>query len=114
MPDTEVFLPHEPDHIIAVQHGGGSTEDNLAYACFQCNRLKGSNIASRDPLTGKLTPLFHPRTQRWHRHFILNGPSIEARTAIGRATSSLLRLNDAERANIRANLLRMGRYPLSL
>ena len=114
MPDSEVLARHEPNHVIAVQHGGESTSDNLAYACFQCNRLKGPNIASLDPFSGKLTPLFNPRAQSWSKHFRWNGPIIEPRTASGRTTVALLRLNDAERMTIRANLLRLGRYPLSL
>ncbi|MFI5271454.1 MAG: HNH endonuclease [Ktedonobacterales bacterium] len=65
MPDWEAVVPHEPDHIIATQHGGQTAEDNLAYACFDCNRIKGSNIASVDPASGQITSLFHPRFQRW-------------------------------------------------
>ena len=41
-------LIHEIDHVIAEKHGGATTLDNLAYACAQCNRNKGSDIA---PLT---------------------------------------------------------------
>jgi hypothetical protein len=72
------------------------------------------NIASLDPRSGKLTPLYNPRTQHWNRHFAWHGERIEARTAVGRATAALLRFNDAERITIRAHLLRRGRYPLSL
>ena len=28
--EDDAFLPHEPDHIIAVKHRGGTTERNLA------------------------------------------------------------------------------------
>lgn len=108
--DSETLLPHEPDHVIATQHGGETSLTNLAYACFQCNRFKGPNIASLDPATGALTPLFNPRVDRWNHHFRLSGASIEPLTPIGRATASLLRLNDAERVTIRGNLLNRGRY----
>lgn len=47
--DEDVLLPHEPDHIIAEQHGGKTELDNLALACIHCNRRKGPNIASTDP-----------------------------------------------------------------
>lgn len=110
MADTETLAPHEPDHVIATQHGGETALANLAYACFQCNRFKGSNIASLDPPTGALTPLFNPRVERWAQHFRLNGAIIEPLTDIGRATVFLLRLNDPERVTIRANLLSRGRY----
>jgi hypothetical protein len=74
MPDGEPVFPHEPDHIIAIKHGGPTSSENLAYACFDCNRAKGSDIASIDPDTGTLTPLFSPRTQVWSEHFRYNGP----------------------------------------
>lgn len=110
MPDTEAVAPHEPDHIIASQHGGKTTAANLAYACFDCNRIKGSNISSLDPDTGLLTPLYNPRTQQWAEHFRWNGAIIEPLTAIGRATVFFLRLNDPVLVEIRANLRRQGRY----
>jgi hypothetical protein len=110
MPDTETLLPHEPDHVIAAQHGGETTLENLAYACFQCNRFKGPNIASLDPATGALTPLFNPRIERWSHHFRLSEARIEPLTAVGRATTFLMRLNDPERVTIRANLIIRGRY----
>jgi HNH endonuclease len=58
--DADTFFPHEADHIIAVKHGGVSTGENLAGACFDCNRFKGSDIASLDVVTQALVPLFHP------------------------------------------------------
>jgi len=53
------FYPHEVDHVVALKHGGETSLDNLAFACFQCNRHKGSDIASMDPQTGAITPLFN-------------------------------------------------------
>jgi len=110
MGDTETLASHEPDHVIATQHGGETTLDNLAYACFQCNRLKGPNLASLDPTTGAVTTLFNPRAERWSAHFHLIDALVVPLTAVGRATASLLRLNDPERVTIRANLLDRGRY----
>ena len=63
------FFAHEVDHVIAQKHRGPTTLENLAFACFECNRFKGSDIASLDPQTDKLTPLFNPRTQSWDEHF---------------------------------------------
>src|SRR4051812_20614771 len=62
---------HEIDHVIAEKHGGSTELSNLAYACFQCNRYKGTDIASLDPQTGEVTRLFNPRTQEWADHFAL-------------------------------------------
>jgi 5-methylcytosine-specific restriction endonuclease McrA len=65
LPEEQAFFPHEPDHVIAAKHGGETTDDNLALACFDCNRFKGSDIASIDPESRVLTPIFNPRTQAW-------------------------------------------------
>jgi 5-methylcytosine-specific restriction endonuclease McrA len=54
--ELKAFFPHEPDHIIAQKHAGQSALDNLALACFDCNRFKGSDIASVDPESGVITP----------------------------------------------------------
>jgi hypothetical protein len=108
VPDTATFIPHEPDHIIAIQHGGETTLENLAYACFECNRLKGPNLTSRDPVTGAVTSLYHPREQKWMDHFRRQDATIESLTATGRATAFLLRLNLEDRVRFRANLLGQG------
>jgi hypothetical protein len=110
MPESATVFPHEADHIIALKHGGLTTAQNLAYACFDCNRAKGSDIASVDHETGALTPLYSPRKQAWNAHFRANGPVIEARSAVGRVTVRLLRMNLPVRVAIRASLLRAGRY----
>ena len=57
----DTLLPHEPDHVISIKHGGPTEETNLAWACFLCNRFKGSDIASIDPNSGQVVRLFHPR-----------------------------------------------------
>lgn len=53
--DYAVFV-HEIDHVIAAKHGSTTATENLAYACAQCNRLKGSDIATLDPHTGQVEP----------------------------------------------------------
>jgi 5-methylcytosine-specific restriction endonuclease McrA len=45
LPEDQAFFPHEPDHIIAAKHGGETNAEDLALACFDCNRFKGSDIA---------------------------------------------------------------------
>jgi hypothetical protein len=101
---------HEVDHIIAEKHGGKLELTNLAYACFQCNRHKGSDIASIDPQGGEVVQLFNPRTQNWEGHFQLNSDgTITALTPEGRTTVTLLRFNDPLRAQIRADLIAVGK-----
>ena len=99
--EVKAFFPHEPDHIIAQKHGGQSALNNLALACFDCNRFKGSDIASVDPDTGVITPVFNPRIDRWSGHFQLERGRIIPLTAVGRATERLLRLNLPHRIEIR-------------
>jgi 5-methylcytosine-specific restriction endonuclease McrA len=102
---------HEIDHIIANKHGGETHEDNLCLACIDCNRHKGSDLSSLDPETKALTWLFNPRNASWSEHFQLNEATIEAFTPQGRATVFLLHLNDSERLQERATLIRLKRYP---
>jgi 5-methylcytosine-specific restriction endonuclease McrA len=47
LPESQAFFPHEPDHLIALKHGGQTASANLALACFDCNR-------SRDPISHRL------------------------------------------------------------
>ena len=75
-------------HIIAIRHGGATTAENLALACIDCNQNKGADLTTLDPLTGEITPLFHPRHHDWNEHFQLEGALIRGRTATGRATVS--------------------------
>lgn len=112
--EEQSFFPHEPDHVIAEKHGGTATPENLAWACFDCNRFKGSNIASLDPMTGELVQLFNPRTQAWTEHFKLEGALIVALSSSARVTIEVLRLNLPKRVEVRETLLAIRRYPFSI
>jgi 5-methylcytosine-specific restriction endonuclease McrA len=103
------YFRHEVDHVVALKHGGRTTMDNLALACFNCNRFKGSDLSSIDPETDAVTPLFNPRTQVWADHFRRDAALIEPRTAAGRVTVFLLRLNAPERVRERLALERDAR-----
>lgn len=91
------FFPHEVDHVVAEKHGGATDFDNLALACWRCNRHKGSDLTSFDPQTRQLSPLFNPRTQVWAEHFAYQREKIIGLTPEGRTTVHLLRLNSEER-----------------
>lgn len=101
---------HPIDHILALRHGGPTVKENLALSCAICNTNKGSDLAALDPLNGEIVPLFNPRTHNWEDHFALSGAQIIGQTAIGRATVSLLRLNDEVRLRYRQSLIDAGRY----
>lgn len=109
--EAHAFFSYEPDHIIAEKHGGETSADNLALACFDCNRFKGSDIASIDSKSKKLVPLFNPRTQQWNEHFKLEGGKIIPLTSVGRVTERLLKFNLPERVEVRETLLHNQRYP---
>lgn len=110
-PDDATLVTHEVDHVIAKRHKGKTELDNLAYACFRCNRLKGSDLSSIDPQTGNVTRLYNPRTDHWSEHFRLTSDAtIQPLSAIGRTTMDFLDLNDAQWRELRAALLQQGRY----
>ena len=109
--EDDSALPHQPDHVVAVKHGGVTTADNLALACFLCNRFKGSDVASIDPQTGAVVRLFRPRADRWSDHFLFAVGVISGRTPEGRATARLLRFNARQSVETRRNLFDEGRWP---
>ena len=98
---TSPLIRLQMEHIIPVKHGGGDELDNLALACAECNLKKSSDLAGFDPETQLLTPLFHPRHDRWEEHFAWNGLRIIGLTAVGRTTARVLDLNAAARLRVR-------------
>jgi hypothetical protein len=111
MPQIYDDTPFEIEHVIARKHSGTTTADNLSLSCFYCNSFKGSNIAGRDRKTRKLAPLFHPRVHSWARHFRWEGPILIGRTAIGRVTIAILKINDSLRVELRQGLIDEGLFP---
>jgi len=101
-------LPFEVEHIIAEKHGGPTAFDNLAWSCRYCNAYKGSNIVGIDPETGEISPLFHPRRDRWGEHFRWRGPILLGLSPQGRATIAVLRINHPELVAVRQSLLGEG------
>lgn len=98
-PDGFSHQSHHVDHIISQKHGGSDNLDNLAWACFQCNVGKGSDIAAWDDDMGRLTPLFNPRTQAW------DGNVIIGKTAVGRVTIKILQMNHEDQLTTRRWLM---------
>jgi hypothetical protein len=97
IPEQLTLSEHEIDHVIALKHAGQTVVENLALCCAVCNRYKGSDIASIDPDSGEVTPLFHPRRNSWDEHFEMRHGEIRGLTACGRTTARLLRLNSPMR-----------------
>ena len=110
LPMAFAIHQHEPDHIVPLQHGGNSDDQNLALACFRCNRNKGPNIGSFDPVTGVLTPFFNPRLQQWEEHFRWQEAVIVPLTPEARVTVKILRLNTEDRLQERRHLMQLNLY----
>lgn len=103
----------EVDHIIPESVGGATNLANLCLTCRWCNNFKANQTHERDPLTKRRVRLFHPRTQKWNRHFQWDESHIriEGRTACGRATVSALHLNNPKACASRAEWLWLGLRP---
>jgi hypothetical protein len=97
LPDNVSFFPHEVDHVTAEKHRGLTESENLAYSCWRCNRLKGSDLGSFDPLTNEFSFFFHPRRQIWAEHFQMERGLIRGLTPEGRATVAIFDFNQPER-----------------
>ena len=105
LPLGVAFFPHEVDHVIADKHNGATNAENLAFACWRCNRYKGTDLGSFDPQTGVSSFLFNPRTQNWAEHLRCEEERLVGLTPQGRTTVSLLQLNNDERIAERQRLL---------
>lgn len=105
--------PFSVEHIIPQSQGGQTKLDNLALSCQGCNNHKYTKIEGRDPVSGDIVPLFHPRRQRWRDHFVWNDDFtlIIGLTPTGRATVEALRLNREGLMNLRRVLYAMGEHP---
>jgi hypothetical protein len=111
MPEPYDRPAFEIEHVIARQHGGRTVSGNLALACFTCNKRKGPNLSGIDPVTRRITRLFHPRRHRWEWHFRWDGPTLVGQTPIGRATIAVLGVNQPLRVRLREELIEEGVFP---
>lgn len=93
--------------------GGEDRLENLALACFHCNRYKSNKQAAFDKETGQTVPLFNPRKHRWPDHFIWSGNDllIIPLTHIARVTVELLEFNRERIQQLRAADVSIGRHP---
>ena len=114
MPQAYSDTTFEIDHIMPTVHGGLPVASNLALACFLDNNFKGPNLTGIDPLTRKIARLFHPRRNRWHRHFAWDGAVLIGRTPTGRATIAVMRMNLDFRIAHRLALIEEGTFPPQL
>jgi len=105
-------VPFHIDHIIPVKHDGTDDVENLCLACYTCNAYKSHDLTGFDPETGEITRLYHPRTQVWAEHFVLQGDMrIMGITPEGRTTVAVLQMNLKGRVESRQALAKINEYP---
>ena len=107
------YVTFSVDHVIPLSQQGTNTFDNLALACFHCNRRKSNKTTAIDPKLKSEFPLFNPREQQWNDHFIWSSDNffIIGLTSIGKITVNTLLLNRERVINIRAADILVGRHP---
>lgn len=112
-PAEQTGIPMTMDHIIPRVQGGVSEADNLCLACSRCNGRKRDLTHAYDLATHRRVQLFHPRRQRWARHFRWSedGTRILGRTACGRATVEALQMNHPDIIRARENWVIVGWHP---
>ena len=101
------------EHILPQSKGGGGGFHNLALSCQGCNNHKYNKVTVRDPATGAMVSLYHPRQHSWAEHFTWNDDFtlVLGITPIGRATVEALRLNRPGLVNLRRALFAVGEHP---
>lgn len=107
------YVKFTVDHILPISLGGTDGLENLALACFHCNRRKTNRITAVDPESGEAVPLFNPRQCSWREHFVwsIDRLQVIGLTTIGRATIAALDLNRERIIHIRAADVEIGRHP---
>jgi len=112
-PERLVGMRLEIDHVIPEAAGGATMLDNLCLICRRCNSYKHDQTDGIDPSTRRRAPLFHPKRQRWKRHFAWSedGTHVIGLTACGRATVEALRMNDELIVELRQMWMEDGRHP---
>jgi HNH endonuclease len=101
------------EHVVPKVRGGNTDLENLALACQGCNNHKFDKVEARDPISGLMAALYHPRRDVWRTHFAWNDDFtlLVGLTPTGRATIDALRLNWSGVVSLRRILFVMGEHP---
>ena len=107
------LVPFTVDHILPGSEGGDHRVENLALACFHCNRYKSDKVSVFDSATEKEILLFNPRQMVWAEHFIwsADGLRVLPQSDIGRVTIELLKLNRERVLRLRQDDVAINRHP---
>lgn len=101
------------DHVVPVADGGSDGFDNLALACFHCNRKKSDKQTVVDPNIKENIPPFNPRSMVWKNHFRWSDDSLKIvpTSKSGKVTLELLQLNRPRILQIRQDDTLVHRHP---
>ena len=109
LPDKASFFTFHIDHVVSLKHGGGTTLDNLAYACPLCNVAKGPDVATFLDDIRIAVRFYNPRIDLWDDHFSVDTTGLmNDKTDIGRATIKILGLNHPDAIIERIEMIRLG------
>lgn len=112
-PQIVTGVTYHVEHIIPQALGGHDDPANYALSCVTCNGHKSAHITGIDPQTSEEVNLFHPRRDRWSRHFRFAPDTLELRalTATGRATIARLQMNEPKQIAARRLWVELEIYP---
>lgn len=106
--------PFSVEHIFPISKGG-ATDDlkNLALACQGCNGYKSTKTEAFDVISQTTARFYNPRKDVRSEHFAWSEDSTEiiGKTAKGRVTVIILKLNRQRVVNLRRVLVLAGEHP---
>lgn len=112
-PEVIFNLPFEVKHILPSSQGGSDGLSNLALSCRGCNLYKSTRIGGLDVESQTEVRLFNPRIDAWDDHFSPEDATgaLLPRSAIGRLTIEVLRMNRSVQRTARLHWIRLGIFP---
>lgn len=111
IPDIDSYYGFQIDHIISRKHDGKTELDNLAYACPDCNRYKGSDLGTYLNQSTNFIRFFNPRIEEWNDHFLIdNSGQIIGTSEVGKATVKIFSINHPDRIIERRILLELSNW----
>ena len=107
--------PFSVEHIFPISKGGTDNIENLALACQGCNNHKSTKTGAFDTISQRTAAFYNPRNDFWNQHFVWNEDFTEiiGKTAKGRVTIKVLKLNRQSVINLRRVLVLAGEQPLN-
>ena len=105
--------PFSIEHILPTSKGGTDDLGNLALACQGCNGHKSTKTEAFDAISQTTATFYNPRKDVWNEHFVWSEDFTEiiGKTAKGRVTIKVLKLNRQRVMNLRRVLILAGEHP---